>query len=374
MTATSFRIFFGTSQATQEQLDKIESITVEQEIDMAWEARLILPICTDANGVWSGDDEVFMDSFSRIRVEVKTGGCPYTALIDGPVVGYDSQRSSEPGQSQITILVHDDSVYLNREENIEVFEGRTDHEIAEQLFNQTQHIRSKQVDNTPSAPQDLPAVTVRRATGIRLLRELANRHGMHAYVLPGDQPDQSIGCFKRLPTSGSGLPDLVLLGEERNIEGFNLSFDAQSPAHVQAYALNVTDHAMLTSRSSFRDLNLLGDEAALRNEGQVAQLLARPGMGNSVDLDQRTRGETERSSYSLTATGSVISGCYPAALIPYRLVQVRAVSARASGNYLIHRVTHTLNRSMYTQEFTLKRNATLRPSGSSATDLIGSIL
>jgi hypothetical protein len=374
MPAVSFRLFYGSNPATQEQLDKIESITVEQEIDMAWEARLTLPICTDANGAWSGDDEAFMQSFLRIRVEVKVGVNSYAALIDGPVVGYDSQRSSEPGQSQITIIVHDDSVYLNREENIEVFEGRRDSEIAEWLFSQAQHISKRQVDDTPAAPQDLPPATVQRGTAMRLLRELARRQGMHAYVLPGEQPDQSIGCFKRLPTSASGLPDLVLLGEDRNIETFNLSFDSQSPARVQAYALNVTDHAVLTSKSSFRNLELLGDKASLTDESQATQLQARPGMGNSVDLDQRTAGETERAGYSLTARGSVIPGCYPAALTPYRLVQVRAVSARQSGNYLIHHVTHLLNRSMYTQEFTLKRNATLRSSGSGATDLIGSIL
>src|SRR5438094_769368 len=134
MPATSFRVFYGTTLATQDQLDKIESVTVEQQIDMAWEGRLTLPICTDANGAWSGDDEAFMHSFSRIRVEVKVGSGSYAALIDGPVVGYDSQRSSEPSQSQITILVHDDSVYLNRAESIDVIEDRSDAEIARQLF------------------------------------------------------------------------------------------------------------------------------------------------------------------------------------------------------------------------------------------------
>ena len=67
----------------------------EQQIDMAWEGRLTLPICTDANGAWSGDDEAFMHSFSRIRVEVKVGSGSYAALIDGPVVGYDSQGVNE---------------------------------------------------------------------------------------------------------------------------------------------------------------------------------------------------------------------------------------------------------------------------------------
>jgi hypothetical protein len=47
-----YRLFFNDEPASREELDRVERITVEQEIDMAWEAQLEVPICLDANGRW----------------------------------------------------------------------------------------------------------------------------------------------------------------------------------------------------------------------------------------------------------------------------------------------------------------------------------
>ena len=43
MPATSYRLYFDGDPATRGQLDGVEEITVEQEIDLAWEARLPKP-------------------------------------------------------------------------------------------------------------------------------------------------------------------------------------------------------------------------------------------------------------------------------------------------------------------------------------------
>ena len=60
---------------------------MEQEVDKAWEARIEIPICVDENGNWTGEDEDFMRSFSRGRVEIKIGDDPFVPLVDGPIVG-----------------------------------------------------------------------------------------------------------------------------------------------------------------------------------------------------------------------------------------------------------------------------------------------
>ena len=57
MPTIEYRLFFNNSPAKQEQLDLVEEITVEQDVDMAWEARLEIPICTDDTGKWSQEDE-----------------------------------------------------------------------------------------------------------------------------------------------------------------------------------------------------------------------------------------------------------------------------------------------------------------------------
>ena len=367
-----YRVFFDNDSATREQLDSIEEITVEQEVDMAWEARITIPMCVDEDGNWQGEDEDFMRSFARVRVEIKIGDTLFVPLIDGPIVGFDSQASSEPGQSSITLLVHDDSVYLNREETVSRFENLLDHEIANQIFQQFEEITSTDVEVTPASGSALPPVEVQRGTAIQLLRSLARRQGMHAYVLAGDSPGQSIGVFKSFPIETDGLPPLMLLGSDRNIETFDVTNDAQSPSNVQASTLSVTDKVVTTRTSSFRDVDLLGEEGEFETESEAATQLLPPNQGQSVELDQAVAAEAEKSSYAYEATGSVLGFCYPGVLQPYRLVTVKLGNAPSSGDYLISKVTHTLTRSAYSQSFTMRRNAR-SASLDGIADLAGSI-
>lgn len=361
-----YRLFFNDEAASQEQLDRMDEITVEQRVDTAWEARLKIPVCLDESGNWQGDDEDFMDSYSAVRIEMKVADQPYQALIDGPVVGYDTQRSAEPGQSFITLIVHDDSAFLNQQEQLSRFDNMADHEVAEQLFSEVDRISTIDVETTPAHAGGLPPTIVQRGTAMQILRTLARRQGMHAYVLPGENPGQSLGCFKRLPTAAGDIPALVVLGSERNVSGFNLTHNAQSPAQVQASALRVTDKGVVTSTSSFRDLDLLGPQQAQQNDRSTSTLVAPPRFGTGVDLDRHVAGQSERASYAYSATGSIISDCYQGVLLPYNLVSVSGANAQSSGDYLIYQVRHQLTRSIYTQTFVLKRNARSEAGGASA--------
>jgi hypothetical protein len=352
-----YRMFFNNKPATRDQLDGVEEITVEQEVDMAWEARIEIPICVDEKGKWRGEDEDFMKSFSRVRVEITIGDASFMPLIDGPIIGFDNNKSSKPGQSTITLSVHDDSVYLNREESVTCFENVLDHEIASQIFNDFEQIASTDIENTPTSGSALPPVVVQRGTAIQILRSLAKRQGMHAYVLPGNSPGQSIGVFKSFPTETDGLFPLILLGSGRNVETFNVTNNAQRPSTVMASTLSITDKAVSAKTSRFQDLELLGEEAALESESGTATRILPPFLGQSVDLDQAVAAEARNSSYAFEATGSVLEGCYTGVLQPYRVVTVKAGKTQYSGDYLITKVTHKLNRSNYSQSFSLKRNA-----------------
>ena len=75
-----YRLFFNNEPATREQLDRVETITVEQEVDLAWEARLEIPIWLDRRGNWPQADLAFVNSFSRVRVEISIGGNPFVPL------------------------------------------------------------------------------------------------------------------------------------------------------------------------------------------------------------------------------------------------------------------------------------------------------
>ena len=358
MPTVQYRLFFNNTPATREQLDRFEDITVSQEMDMAWEAQLQIPLCTDDKGRWSGEGENFILDFTRVRVEIKVGDAPFVALIDGPIVGQQRQLNSEPGRSLLTLRVQDDSYYLNQEEQHFRFERSRDDEIAARLFNQFQQvIKDKKIDKTPAPPSTPIPDVVQRGTAMHLLRFLAERQGYNAYVLPGQKSGQSVGYFKELPTKPDGLPPLILLGSDRNVFTFNPTNDAQRPARFRAYALGLRDKTITRSESNLSSVPRLGQSPTVRQESDTAVQILRPRHGDTVDLDRWVAGETLRASYTISATGSAIADCYAGVLSPYRLIAVQGANTRENGIYLISRVTHRLTRSLYSQDFTLRRNA-----------------
>jgi len=352
-----FRMFFKNKPATREQLDSVEEIIVEQEVDMAWEARIKIPVCVDEKGYWTGVDKDFMSPFSQTRVEIKIGKNPFVALIDGPIVEIDNPMDSTPGKSFITLVVQDDSTYLNRDDSIRIFVFKSDHEIAKQLFQDTDHIASTDIEKTLPLVGDIPPVEIQHGTQMQILRKLAKRQGMHAYVLPGDSPGKSIGCFKSFPIRTDGLPSLVLLGPNRNLDKINPKNDAQSPSTFKASTINIIDKKIITATSRFSDIELLGEEPGFEDELKTSSRFLSHYQCNPVDLERAVAAEAYNSSFSFEATGRVLDLSYSGVLLPYRVVTIEGVNNRLSGNYLISKVTHTLTRSTYSQSFTVRSNA-----------------
>lgn len=356
---TEFKVFFDNESATQAQLDEIEEIVVEQEVNKVWEARIKIPVCVSDAGIWEGEEEPTRSEFTRVRVEIKHGKTDFVPLIEGVVVGQDMERSAIPGKSMQTLIVHDDSALLHREDRMEKYDAEKDSDIAREIF-KTQLGGEPQIDDTEKRPDSPAKAIVQPKTKMQILRALAERYGnFYAYVLPGKNVGKSIGCFKTLPKlSDENLPPLVMFGEDRNLAEFNVSQNPQTASDVVAATLNLRDKSVSTASSSYRDSTLLGEEAATGyNEQNVKKKRLPPGRGSLVDLESATKGEVEKSSFTLEAEGSVLPLCYDGVLSPYRMVPVLLSDSRFSTNYVIFKVVHTLTRSHYTQSFKMKGNA-----------------
>jgi hypothetical protein len=194
---------------------------------------------------------------------------------------------------------------------------------------------------------------------------------MHAYVLPGANPGESIGCFKALPDTVSSLPDLILLGPDRNVADFNAQVDAQSPAKVSATTIDAKNIAVSQHTAAPADLDPVGKqpEVGLVKEDDVAVHIAPPRHGDTVDLAQYVKSLAEKHAFGLTATGRMLGECYAGVLTPYQYVTVRGVNSKLSGYYLITKVSHTLSRASYDQSFTMRRKALSGP----ASGLLGAL-
>ena len=365
MSGAAFRMFYDQTAATVEQLRQVEEITVEQEMEMAWEARVRLALCLDDKGRWQDPPNTTVRPFSRVRIEMRLGEGEFRPLIDGPVAAFDTELSATPGTSVVNIVVRDDSVLMNREEETEVFENKSDAAIAQEIFGRFTTVASTQVGTA----ETVHPATVRRGTPIQFLRQLAATHGFLAYVLPGETPGTSLGVFDAPATQPTGHPALVLLGAGRNLQSATFREEGEGPERTAGRQLTISDQTIVSSERSFEDQDLMGDLPAL--SGDPGALRELPPEDNArEDPDEAAAGQSRRESYGLRMMASLVPGCYDAVLSANDVVTVKAGTLPQSGDWLVHKVTHRITPSVYSQEIEAKRNAQTDP-GSGALSLSG---
>jgi hypothetical protein len=367
MSEQRFRVWFGDRAASEDELRRVEEIEVTQEMDAFWEAHLRMALCLDANGAWlhwPGDTST---PFSRVRVELDIGNGRFAPLIDGPLVSIDAALDSQPGQSTATIVVRDDSAFLNRDEEVDPpFEHRSASDIAEELFGRFEQLRDTRVESTEATPE----TTTRRGTVLQFLRELATANDRHAYVLPGDEPGASIGCFLPDPEDAAGLPPLVLIGDNRNLSNASVVQDPNGGERTQAQVLRVDDQGVTSFETSAADLGLMRNLPALPADLTPRRLLP-PTDNTREDPAAAATAQARRNGYIYKLTSHVIPGCYAGVLTPYQKVRVDAGATPYSGDYLITKVVHRITPSVYSQELEAKTNSVTEVSGAAVAEALG---
>jgi hypothetical protein len=361
-----FKVYYDNEAATPVQLDKIEEIIVEQQINRIWEARVKFLADLSSEGAWSSEGETLRAEFTRVRIEVRFDENDFAPLIDGRIVGHEAGRSRTPGASVTTLIVHDDSSLLHREDESILYESEKDSDIAREILEAANLGGTPDIDDTSSRPDTVTPI-LQRGTKMQILRSLAAQNGnFYAYVLPGANAGESVGCFKKLPESpDESLPALCMFGEDRNLAEFNIKHNARAASKIVAATLSMSDKSVTTGESSYGDAVLRGENLATNSSGENLTLRRLPPGSNLVDLDGAAIGAAESSSFTLEADGSVLPFRYNGVLSPYRIVPVRLSDSRFSTNYVIFRVTHTLNHSNYTQAFTVRGNAVSTAGGGS---------
>lgn len=355
MSYAQYRLYFDNVAATKDQLARFEDITIEQEMDLACRGRFQAPLCISNTGVWSGEKDNFLLGLHRIRLEVQMQGAEWVPLIDGPIINVEGGQFNEPGKSMLTLVVSDDSFYLHRHETVKSFQA-SDSDVARQIYEDACQIATTDIDDAPAPSNPAFDTTVLRGTQMELLRQLAKRQHMHAYVSCGDSPGESVGCFKADigPTEDSGLAPMILLGDGQNIFSFRSQKHAGQTATFRSGWVNLKDRSTDNRNSNLRDLNLQGTDPT--TDSPVKRLF-RARQIEAMTLNRALQGETERAAFALRATGEVMKGIYNSVLQPYCNVQVLGTNGTLSGTWLIKQVTHTLTRNHYGQSFHVIRNA-----------------
>ena len=355
MTCAQYRLYFDGAAATADQLARFENVTIEQEMDKATEGRFQVPLCTLPNGKWDGESEAFLQGMTRIRIEVQLESSPWVPLLDGPIVNTEFEMFNEPGRSMLTVVVTDDSFFLHRKESVSQFKG-SDDRIASQIFGQVSQIVSTDIDTAPAPSNPGHDGTIRRGTQMELLRQLAKRQGMHAYVGPGSSPAKSVGYFKHDPSPKQdfSLAPMVLMGPAMNIFSFRTDMTVGQMASFKTGQVSLQDRSTDSRTSDLGDIAMFGSNPP---PGPVVERLLKTGPVDALTLARAVQAASEKTAYALEAHGEVMKQVYGSVLQPYQNVQVVGTNGTISGTWLISQVTHTLTRNDYGQTFHVKRNA-----------------
>jgi hypothetical protein len=372
MAGMRFRLWFGDRAASADELARVEQIEVTQEMDAFWEAHVRMALCLDANGTWQHWPGDTATPFSRVRIELDLGSGRFVPLIDGPLAGVDAGLDAQPGRSTATMVVRDDSAFLDRDEEAEAaFENRSDSDVAQTLFERFSQVIG---ETRVPATQGTPATTTRRGTVLTFLRRLARLNGRHAYVLPAaQQGGKSIGCFLPDPGASDGasdLPPLVMIGIGRNLADAEITEDPRGPERTRSRVLRVNDQGVTTFETSAQDLGLMRDLPATPADLTPRRLL-HPADNQREDPTAAVSGQARRRGYVYHLRSRVLPGCYGAVLTPYNKVRVDAGATPYSGDYLITRVVHRITPSLYTQELEAKTDSTSKVSGAAVAEALG---
>lgn len=356
MSDAAFRLYVDDEPAKAELLSHILQIQVEQRMNVTWEGRLSMAVCTDESGNWTGQGDDDLAKLKRARVEVSVSANEFVPLIDGPIVGYDLALDSEPGTSVLTLVIHDDGVLLDLDETPERYDAGSDSDIAESIFKECRRIKETLVTSVDASSDDPDSEPTRRGTRLRFLRMLARRNGMYAYVLPGSDAGKSTGVFGAISDASISLPALQLLGADRNIESFRVRFNELQGDKVQASTLRLADRAVIEAASGVLDSRIFSRRDALDDAvGTNVRMLA-AGQHAGQNLERAVGARLTELAAAYNADGVVRHACYHGVMSPYQYVTVKAVGSDAAGVYLIYSVLHTITPSMYTQKFGLKRD------------------
>ena len=371
MPSSEFRLYIDNEKASAEQLAAFSSIRVEQAVGMAAAAELQMPLVPDDDGVWAGFDEAAAQPFARVRIDIKVGDGDFVSLLDGPVIGQRFELDAAPDRSHLTIVVHDDSVLLDRDEKVAVYENEALASLVRELIEEP-GLDSRVDAQLPDPASAVDRYFVQRGTNMQALRALAKRFGMFVYVEPGPRPGHSVGVFEAATARDDGLPQLVLLGADRNIASFSAEFDALRPQTAKASAVRAIDKEQISGEASNASEAALGDATA-HSLVTPSKTLLRAAREEQADLDAETGGLVDASSWAYAARGELDADLYSGVMRPYRKVTVTGIGPQLSGDYLIARVLHEISDGGYRQSFALARNARSAGDGGAAGGLLSAL-
>lgn len=353
----AYTLLINDQPAPESLIDVIQHLEVEDHADLADMVRLSVAISVrDGCSSWNVVDEDVFKRLTKLRINVNVGSGKTEPLIEAYVTETNADFANQPGQSILNVVAMEPTVKMNLKENVQPWPSMADSDIAEQIFDNYKF--EPVVDPTQPTRDEIDHTEMQRGTDIQFLQALAQRNGYECYVELNPETGKVEGHFHapRLQQPPQGVLS-VNLGTATNVNSFHARFDMLKPATVSSANVDIHSKEGQSGESDSLADKALGSTSTVPSDDARQVLLSGTGLSDSGELQTASQALVDRSSWAITADGEVSTISYGDVLRAKRPVLVRGAGRQFSGIYYVERVLHTFSGDGYTQQFSLRRNA-----------------
>jgi hypothetical protein len=208
----------------------------------------------------------------------------------------------------------------------------------------------------PDVPIPIERIPAQQGTDLAYLDALAEEVGHVFYIEPGEVPMTNIAYFG--PLVKVGIPQRALnvdMDAFTNVESLSFSFDPTKGVLPIVFIQNQLTRAPIPI--PIPDINPLQPPlGALPAPIANLKVMKETARMNPMQAISRGLSEAARSQDAVSGSGSLDVLRYGEILRARRLVGVRGVGLAYDGLYYVERVTSTLKRGEFRQDFSLTRN------------------
>jgi hypothetical protein len=380
---SSYQLFLGGQPADQDLITLLDSLDVEESMDLPGAIQFNLPLSRSTSGEFTYiNDKYFapmasvavvatpasdsgLDAINCVVGDVSStfGGLTTSAqcIFDGYVLSQKLHLETGTTKSLLTVWGQDASWLMNTTEKVREWINQTDAAVANAIFKENGVAPSDQntADDSPTHTEDGHSLMQRRSD-IQFLRMLARRNGKLCRVACADKPGQRTGYFAK--PSLDGEPAVTIrLNDPQNwtVDTLDLEWDATRPTAVIARQALFSDATPAGASADTSDSGLarLGPLALGTFVGKPMTVLVTAPVDDAGELKLRAQSVLRESNWFVRCEGDADVERLGVVLRAGMLVCLDGIGAVHSGSYLVWCVRHHITREAHTMKFTLVRNA-----------------
>lgn len=334
-------------------LQCIQSVTVEEDLDVGSSCAIELQACRNDDGSWPYLEDENLQVWNRVTVYAAFPK-QTEVVFDGYISHVDCQTNESQSNMTVSIRGVDASYHMNQEDKARIWRGKTYEDIAKEIIAEYEF---KPIVAEPPGTGEPPLQIAQRGSDHRFLRELARRRGYEFYVLGGN-------AYFRPPQLAETPQKLIAVnfGDETNCRNLRFQTDGTAPTVAQVTYFDAMEGTAVTDTAESSGLDDLGTQplSSLRGAVEMPQShrIARGhGFHSGAQASEYAAGMLRRNGWWVTGAGTLDGLLYGAVLRSRKTVTVKGAGRNYNGVYYVRKVQHRLTMRTYDMQFELVRNA-----------------